>query len=57
MKPKAHVTLILKRESREEKLSHMTSHNHEAQSGTEAVLTLYKRCLSGTPRVNHDFYN
>lgn len=57
MKPKVHAAVIQKRESREEKLSHMTSHNHQAQSGPRrSSLTVYKSCQPGTLRANHSFY-
>lgn len=49
MKPKAHVAVIQKRESREKKLCHTTFHDHQAQNGTMGcAVTLYKRCQPGT---------
>lgn len=56
MKPKAHVAVIQKRESREKKLCHTTFHDHQAQNGTKGcAVTLYKRCQPGTLRVNYKF--
>lgn len=57
MKPKSHVAVNQKRESREEKLCHTTFHDHQAQTGTKGcIVTLYNRCQPGTLRANHKFY-
>lgn len=56
MKPKAHVAVIQKRESREEKLCHITSYDHQTQNGIKGCdVTLYKRCQPRTLRVKNNF--